>query len=212
MKVLPNICAPSSDLLRFLRSQTDSFCFFTSNTTLPAGTSIVYRPFHSYPQASKSFANTKASSRSLSTTARRNATLEASLLNLDFFLKPVNLQFPALPRSTRPGIVVRHHSQEGRAWLRRWSSNEQDSWRRWFDLRKKAKEKSLPLRPSDLPPLPFLSDASGATLGRMKATNEMKLRCTEFDENGNVVIVDGEFKKSELIAKVSSTRNIHAYG
>ena len=30
----------------------------------------------------------------------------------------------------------------------------------------------------------------------------MKLRCTEFDENGNVTVVDGEFKKSELIAKV----------
>ena len=34
-----------------------------------------------------------------------------------------------------------------------------------------------------------------------KAANEQKLRCTEFDENGNVVLVNGEFKKSELIAK-----------
>jgi magnesium transporter len=45
------------------------------------------------------------------------------------------------------------------------------------------------------------------TLGRTitaKAANEQKLRCTEFDENGNVVLVNGEFKKSELIAKVTS--------
>lgn len=35
-----------------------------------------------------------------------------------------------------------------------------------------------------------------------KASNELKLRCTEFDENGNVTLVNGEFKKSELIAKV----------
>jgi hypothetical protein len=28
------------------------------------------------------------------------------------------------------------------------------------------------------------------------------LRCTEFDENGNVTLVNGEFRKSELIAKV----------
>ena len=35
-----------------------------------------------------------------------------------------------------------------------------------------------------------------------KSANEAKLRCTEFDENGNVVLVNGEFKKSELIAKV----------
>ena len=34
-----------------------------------------------------------------------------------------------------------------------------------------------------------------------KASNEMKLRCTEFDENGNVTLVNGEFKKSELIAR-----------
>lgn len=48
-------------------------------------------------------------------------------------------------------------------------------------------------------------DASMYTLGRTmsaKAANEQKLRCTEFDENGNVVLVNGEFKKSELIAKV----------
>ena len=38
-----------------------------------------------------------------------------------------------------------------------------------------------------------------------KASNELKLRCTEFDENGNVTLVNGEFKKSELIAKVFDT-------
>lgn len=35
----------------------------------------------------------------------------------------------------------------------------------------------------------------------MKPTNELRLRCTEFDEFGNVTLVNGEFKKSELIAK-----------
>jgi magnesium transporter len=35
----------------------------------------------------------------------------------------------------------------------------------------------------------------------MKAANEPRLRCTEFDGNGNVTLVNGEFKKSELIAK-----------
>lgn len=38
-----------------------------------------------------------------------------------------------------------------------------------------------------------------------KAPNELRLRCTEFDENGNVTLVNGEFKKSELIAKVGGT-------
>jgi magnesium transporter len=35
-----------------------------------------------------------------------------------------------------------------------------------------------------------------------KAAAQPKLRCTELDENGNVVLASGEFKKTELIAKV----------
>jgi magnesium transporter len=43
----------------------------------------------------------------------------------------------------------------------------------------------------------------GSSLGRiMRPTNELKMRCTELDEHGNVTLVSGEFKKSELIAKV----------
>lgn len=38
----------------------------------------------------------------------------------------------------------------------------------------------------------------------LKVSNEPRLRCTEFDGAGNVTLVNGEFKKSELIAKVSS--------
>jgi magnesium transporter len=47
----------------------------------------------------------------------------------------------------------------------------------------------------------FLGDSGG--LGRVsRPVNDLKLRCTEFDECGNVTLVNGEFKKSELIAKV----------
>ncbi|KAF1831581.1 cora-domain-containing protein [Decorospora gaudefroyi] len=46
------------------------------------------------------------------------------------------------------------------------------------------------------------STGFGNTLGRiMRPTNELKMRCTELDEHGNVTLVSGEFKKSELIAK-----------
>jgi magnesium transporter len=45
-------------------------------------------------------------------------------------------------------------------------------------------------------------------LGRMVRTaNELKMRCTELDEHGNVTLVSGEFKKSELIAKVKLALN-----
>jgi magnesium transporter len=42
-----------------------------------------------------------------------------------------------------------------------------------------------------------------AAFGRSpRSANELKMRCTELDEFGNVTMVSGEFKKSELIAKV----------
>jgi magnesium transporter len=73
---------------------------------------------------------------------------------------------------------------------------------------KGRKPKTL-LKPDDLPPLGGCPDegidSSIFNLGRglsSKGANELKLRCTEFDENGNVTLVNGEFKKSELIAKV----------
>jgi len=50
---------------------------------------------------------------------------------------------------------------------------------------------------------PSGSTGFGSSLGRiMRPTNELKMRCTELDEHGNVTLVSGEFKKSELIAKV----------
>jgi len=59
-----------------------------------------------------------------------------------------------------------------------------------------------PLQPNDIPAASgFLDD--NASLSRIvKPINELQLRCTEFDENGNVTLVNGAFKKSELIAKV----------
>lgn len=41
---------------------------------------------------------------------------------------------------------------------------------------------------------------------RAKAALEPVLRCTEVDEKGDAILTDGEFKKTELIAKVSRVR------
>ena len=72
------------------------------------------------------------------------------------------------------------------------------------------------LHPDDLPQPPYAADedASMFSLGRhisAKAAAQPKLRCTEFDENGNVVLASGEFKKSELIAKVYPLSPIYNY-
>ena len=74
----------------------------------------------------------------------------------------------------------------------------------WRKLRAQKQTKN-PRNPDDLPPISgFLDDAHSGLDGRIiKPSNELKLRCTEFDENGNVTLVNGEFKKSELIAKYS---------
>ena len=37
----------------------------------------------------------------------------------------------------------------------------------------------------------------------MKPSHDLRLRCTEFDGNGNVTLVNGEFRKSELMDKYS---------
>jgi magnesium transporter len=60
---------------------------------------------------------------------------------------------------------------------------------------------NAPSRSTDLPPLASFLDDNQSPGRILKPTNELRLRCTEFDENGNVTLVNGEFKKSELIAK-----------
>ncbi|KFH43287.1 Mitochondrial inner membrane magnesium transporter-like protein [Hapsidospora chrysogenum ATCC 11550] len=68
----------------------------------------------------------------------------------------------------------------------------------------KAKTGKKPLRPDDLPSHENLEHGSMFTSRRTlaaKAAAEPRLRCTEVDEYGKAILVDGEFKKSELIAK-----------
>ena len=75
-------------------------------------------------------------------------------------------------------------------------------------------------RPSHSLPPPPLSEVMGDApiplgfegLGRMtRSANELKMRCTELDDQGNVTMVSGEFKKSELIAKVDCKLTLYKY-
>lgn len=85
---------------------------------------------------------------------------------------------------------------------RAFSTSALREWRLWPSKRR-------PRSPSvhaPKPPLSSLMEDSGTGLyglGRTaRQANELKMRCTELDEHGNVTMVSGEFKKSELIAKV----------
>ncbi|KAM0533262.1 hypothetical protein ACHAPP_006090 [Verticillium nonalfalfae] len=68
-----------------------------------------------------------------------------------------------------------------------------------------ARRGAKPLQPTDLPTHDEVGDGSSMFNYRRiltaKAASEPRLRCTEVDEDGEVILVDGEFKKTELIAK-----------
>ncbi|KAJ6008668.1 hypothetical protein N7522_003684 [Penicillium canescens] len=75
--------------------------------------------------------------------------------------------------------------------------------RRLFDLKRNKASEYQNQRPAG----PGLIDEGTEGLfniGRSlsaKASNELRIRCTEFDINGDVTLVNGEFRKLELIAK-----------
>jgi magnesium transporter len=215
-----HVPAPSSTLLRFLKSQSDGLCFFSAN---PRGFIFDHAAPRVSPLSPKPNSLHIASlQRCVSTTTSKPATLEAGFLNLDSLWPRAG----TLATQGRPGHRARrgsrrtdstytsqryasndrkgwHGSGEGRGWH---ASNNDRGWLRHLWGRKQKMPR--PLKSDDLPLGSFLEQGGEApmfNLGRNmspKSANEAKLRCTEFDENGNVVLVNGEFKKSELIAKV----------
>ena len=195
--------APSSSLLRFLRVQSGEICFFTSNRKAVSCQSPRFRG----PKASsRSLAHQlPAATRHLTTSPRGQATVESSILNLDFLRQAPKPNTPS--RSTFPDAIRPVSSTplaDNASACRRKSTDSRTLLERIWN--QKGKKEGPELKPTDLNPLPsFLDDVGGTSLGRSKAgkgANELKLRCTEFDENGRATLTDGEFKKSELIAKV----------
>ena len=191
---------PSPNLLRFLRSKADDISFFSSNTRFDRGRSALQ------PDQKPFFRRTSSclprSARPFTTSRPCKATVESSFLNLDFLRHP--------PRHeelfTKNGAAVTSLSTTSRAKrnpLRYASTEDPSLLRRWWGRSRGAQPAT---RMEELSPIPsFLDDGSGTSLARSmagKPANELRLRCTEINENGDVTLVHGEFKKSELIAKV----------
>ena len=200
-----HVSAPSSSLLRFLKSQSEELCYFTPNHS-PA----LCRKLQSRLSRSAAYQThldrLPPSTRRFSTSNRRRATVEPSVLTTNFpritprqegtYLSP-----PVT--SSRANILGPQVFQDSAITRRYASTDSRPLLRRLWHLKREKPDAAL--KPNDLPPLPsFLDDAAGTTLGRSKgkAANELKLRCTEVNEKGEVTLVNGEFKKSELIAKV----------
>ncbi|KFY69845.1 hypothetical protein V499_09693 [Pseudogymnoascus sp. VKM F-103] len=194
---------PSSSLLRFLQFQSEGRCFFSANSQ---GFNFDHgSPPGPQQHTAKRLGAPKPSSSHLWAPIPTPATCEASLLNLDFLIPRVTL-----PPAIRPSInsprplakVIRRSAKHSIGGYRCASESHSADWLRRAFGRKVNRRR--PLKGVEGPYGDEGAEATAYALGRTmsaKAANEQKLRCTEFDENGNVVLVNGEFKKSELIAK-----------
>ena len=199
----PTVSAPSSSVLRFLRSQSEQACFFTLSPRATACQRSSSRVTAVAP--GKAEHALPSFRRHLATSSHCQAYFESSLLNLDF-LRPYSergsWRISAL--ASRKSPAPYGFSAENMSSSRYVSSDNRPLWKRPWKGRLR-KEKPI-LKSNDSPALPtFLDDAASTNSGRrktVKGANGLKLRCTEFDENGNVTFMDGEFRKSELIAKV----------
>ncbi|KAL4977887.1 hypothetical protein BDW66DRAFT_131250 [Aspergillus desertorum] len=170
---------PSASLLRFLRAQSESALFSTNqpsacrriSTRLPRSTNLVLLAEHS----SRTYLElSPCQTRPLSDVELSRCRTSQCGTSL----------FPRLAGSPQS----RNFS----------STRSRQILRRFLDFGR-IKQVAEPRRGPSL-----LDDTENLSLARAlaaKASNELRLRCTEFDINGNVTLMNGEFKKSELIAK-----------
>lgn len=146
--------------------------------------------------------------KSIDTYRRRDATCESSILNFDISShRPTRKasRSSTFCAESQPGIFE-FSIPYGRANQTRQASALFGTLFRkpWGTRRANRHATSKPDNLAEHPS--FLDDVSEAILGRSKvveASNGMKMRGTELNENGVVTLVNGEFKKSELIVKVS---------
>ena len=203
------IPVPSAALLRFLKHQTEAFPFFTSNSTSGLQISLAQRACKWWRKTSHG-----TDSRPTSGSLIQGNVLSALRENFQQWRKgqsdcmaPDHLPCQSLCSSILylPHRLPTSHAAVPSRTISQRAQNRADilerrsRWRLWKMGRRPDND---PMRPDDLPTLgSFLDD--GAGFGRiLKPTADLRLRCTELDEKGNVTLVSGEFKKSELIQKV----------
>lgn len=178
----PKLPAPSASLLRFLRSQT-GVSAAPSSCAYPKRLTGRGKAFSTGTSESSRWTRPNGS-RSSAANGTRNGTSVRGKLNYHAVLPspaPAQLTF------------TRHASTKSRPFLRRLLDFKRSKTTEYQD---------------QFTPLPgFMDEGTEGmfNVGRSlsaKATNELRIRCTEFDINGDVTLVNGEFRKQELIAKV----------
>ena len=204
------VSVPSKGLLRFLRSQSQSLCFFSANPAagpFPCGAAAGERA-HGSP---RSF----PTCRHLSSTPSKETLLQKSYLD-NLWPRHCESTTKTLPPPRRYHQDHNWHRSAGYAPAQRHSSTESSPQRKEGFLRRLlaarnhelAAAKKRKFYKDDISsngssyddPSSQLFNLNRA-LSKHPSGADLKLRCTEFDSNGSVTLVSGEFKKSELIAK-----------
>ncbi|KAK1758446.1 hypothetical protein QBC47DRAFT_339320 [Echria macrotheca] len=197
--------APSQTLLRFLHAQSEglTFCSGASGCAAARRNRSNVSPTAAIPRRSVStaahgFPPSLLLSRS---TSRRDATLHAALWDFDSIIpKSFRKQRASISETKNRGAAplvgtTRNASSDQ-------SPREcQPKWKEWLfgpGMKGGSRSDDQALRLK-------LEEESGSIFPRRsltaKAALDPRLRCTEVDGNGEVIMVDGELKKSELIAK-----------
>ncbi|KAL1955581.1 hypothetical protein VTO42DRAFT_8384 [Malbranchea cinnamomea] len=194
--------APSASLLRFLRLQSDAYYSSThhhhQNTPAFPRCRNQRRTFSA--QCQLSIGDVQKGSRvPRGTTPPCMVALEASLF------PPQGLRLKRLRYIYDPSNSKRNPAYQTSRSFSASSKKSRNLFRRLLGLERQPVQEKL--RPDDLPVNQTVEDGYEGNMfniGRglaAKASNEPRLRCTELDGNGNVTLVNGEFKKTELIAK-----------
>ncbi|KAJ5529332.1 Magnesium transporter MRS2/LPE10 [Penicillium freii] len=180
----PRLSAPSASLLRFLRSQS-GFSAALSACAYPRRLASRDKGFSTGP------------SPKFSSWTRLDAPHSPATLDTTIFSNQHGK--PNLARATvSPALVPKQLK------FSRYASTKSRSFlRRLFDL-KRGKACDYKNQGPTNPGLMDEGTEGMFNIGRSlsaKASNELRIRCTEFDINGDVTLVNGEFRKQELIAK-----------
>jgi magnesium transporter len=196
--------APSSALLQYLKTQSDAACFYIPNSH-PGLTGPGTHARDSYSHSTRSYEIPRTISRqeapgvALPPVAKRSkGFLRTSRLQHLYQCSSIQCRNSLIGRDLGARSVP-SGQRNGSTWAKPWL---------WMDkLRHRVRRgEGGKLRPDDLPRgREDSTETSVFSLGRVvsaKAAAQPKVRCTELDEYGNVTLASGEFKKSELIAKV----------
>ncbi|KAM7208861.1 hypothetical protein V8F20_000739 [Naviculisporaceae sp. PSN 640] len=203
--------APSRNLLLFLRAQSEGVAFFAPsrgpdciiNRTCVtaqqqrrnAGTAAGRRP-----KLSSTTAVSKARSM---TVTREYGSLTTGPHILDHRTvidRSIRKQRATskVPAGVSVGGARRYNSSESKTTC----EEKRPKWREWLFG---PGDKKGRLGPKEKDDILSIEEQTGSIFPRRaltaKAALDPRLRCTEVDGNGDVIMVDGELKKSELIAK-----------